>query len=253
MKRAHWISMLLLVVAMLITFSAGSAWAGVPCLLGLCCGDTTGPPGGLDVPCDCGDTVTTNTVLKASDPVTRKVCGPPAALFVAGGVTLDMTSPSVHIRCAGKEDTVGIELIGDDVTIDGGSSIIDGCDVGVFGFTSRSTIQLVFVRNGGDDGIELIGDDNVLVRNLCHNNGSEGIHVFGDRNRLDRNYCRANGGHGIEVEGANNHLTHNLGYNNGEHGIFAPDPTNTTDFRNYGAYNGLEPQCVIGGSNGRYC
>lgn len=86
------------------------------------CGDTSGP-GGVDVPCNCGDTVTTSTRLGPGDPVTSTgpddVClgfqqGDFAALTVREGVNLDINRQ--HIRVAG----IGILLKGDGITIRNG-------------------------------------------------------------------------------------------------------------------------------------
>ena len=55
------------------------------------CGDTTGP-GGTRVACGCGDTVTTNTKLKVTDPVVSTSAGDVCSgdgLYVGSGVTLD--------------------------------------------------------------------------------------------------------------------------------------------------------------------
>jgi hypothetical protein len=53
------------------------------------CGDTAGP-GGTDVPCTCGDTVVTDTVLQAaSDPVAANACNG-NGLTLASGVALDL-------------------------------------------------------------------------------------------------------------------------------------------------------------------
>lgn len=61
---------------------AGGAWSAD-------CGDGSGP-GGTDVPCACGDRVTSDTVLDNSDPVVSTgptdVC-PGLGLKVGGGVT----------------------------------------------------------------------------------------------------------------------------------------------------------------------
>lgn len=54
----------------------------------LTCGDTAGRRG-ADVACKCGATVTTNTVLRSKDPVTRKAC-PADGLHVADGITLNL-------------------------------------------------------------------------------------------------------------------------------------------------------------------
>ena len=78
-----------------------------------------------------------------------------------------------------------------------------------------------------------------------------GIAVDGDFNTLDRNYCRGNGGDGIAARGPSNDIIHNRAHNSAIHGIFAPDLTNTTDFRNYASGNIGVAQCHIGQSTGK--
>jgi len=260
MKKAHWIWMLLLGVAMLSIFSASSAFAF--------CGGVDGSV--PRVPCDCGDTVNISpTILSATDPVTGKVCtaaAGSAALFVDPGVTLNMKS--AILRCDNSFGSIiGVWILGNGVTVDGGSGIIDGCDIGVFGGlfgTSNSTIQRVTARNGGT-GISLGGippillsTNNTLVRNLCDNNAGDGIFILGAGNTLDRNYCKGNGGNGISVLGRRNDLRHNQGRNNDGHGVLVIGGGNITDERNYATGNKTPPDCLFDGNapvttNGKYC
>jgi hypothetical protein len=137
-----------------------------------------------------------------------------------------------------------MEAIASGALIEGG--IIDGCALGIFVRGDGNTIERVFVRNSDGVGLAVFGNGNVLARNLCHNNDNTGIAVDGEFNTLDRNYCRGNGGDGIAVLGPSNDFIHNRARNNAIHGIFAPDLTNTTDFRNYASGNAGVVQCHIG-------
>src|SRR5262245_23498064 len=56
------------------------------------CGDTAGPGGG-DVPCACGDTVATDTIL-SNDPIATMSCSGPG-LVLADGVELDLNGLAV--------------------------------------------------------------------------------------------------------------------------------------------------------------
>ena len=101
----------LLTLVILITFSPVPAAA-------VDCGDTSGP-GGTDVPCSCGDVVTSDTVLDASDPVANGVCSP-IGLSVDGGVKLD--AHLLNMQCGPPPPpagsiTIGIRIIGDSAEI----------------------------------------------------------------------------------------------------------------------------------------
>jgi len=250
MKKAHWLWLLLFGVATLATFSASSALAGGPC----------GGNAPSKVPCSCGDTVTKDTHLNASDPVLTSVCGPPAALFVAAKVNLDVSS--AHIRCVEGAGTVGIWILGNGVTIGGGSGIIEECDIGIYVPTSNNTIESVTVRDGESTGIYVFfGNNNTLRRIWCDDFDFNGIFVLGDGNLLERNYCQGNEGTGIVAFGANT-LNHNQGRNNGGQGVWAGPflfgSPPKTDGRNYATGNDVKPDCEINGrsvpgTGGRYC
>jgi len=254
MKKANRIWLLLFGVAMLATFSASSAWAAA-------CGDADPSVPVLDRPCSCGDIVDTDTHLNASDPVLTSLCSP-VGLFVAGGVNLDVSS--AHIRCDTSSGafTTGLWLIGNGVTIDGGSGIIEGCDIGIYVPTSNNTIESLAVRDGGSVGVFVdFGNNNTLRKIWCDDYDFNGIFVIGDGNLLERNYCQGNGQTGILAIGANT-LNHNQGRNNGGQGVvavpflfFGAPPQ--TDRRNYGTANDLKPDCEINfqsaTANGKYC
>jgi DNA-binding beta-propeller fold protein YncE len=202
------------------------------------CGDTSGP-GGADIPCRCGDIVTTYTVLEASDPVTRRRC-PRVGLYVAAGVVLDASSAA--IRCHGPGFTTGLWLMGDAASITGGS--LHGCANGIFGFTAGSTVEGV-TAGGGGTGIFLIGDGNRLRGNQGVSNARDGILVSGTHNEVSANLGARNGRHGIAVVGRGNHLAGNRGRLNGGQGVVAAGSDNTSDFRNSATRNTVKPDCSI--------
>jgi parallel beta-helix repeat protein len=272
---------LTMAVAMLVVLSAGTAW-------GADCGDTTGA-GGTDVPCRCGDTVTTNTTLTASDPVVSTgvadVCTDDSALSVNGGVTLD--GAAATLRCDGTGgDGLGVEIVGDGATVK--NLAVRNCSTAVFGFTSGSTISGILavsnaagialfgdgnavtrsVVDGGRDanstvGILISGNDNTLTGNRCQDNGFDGITGFGDRNVLARNNCLRNGfrapgfSNGIFFFGTDNAFAHNQARANEGAGVRVSGDDNTTDGRNYAHGNTVTPQCTIDDlsttRDGRYC
>ena len=134
-------------VALLVTFSASGALADHRAGT---CGDTA--HFGLDVPCACGDTVVTDTILDSSDPVLQGGCFP-VGLLVAGGVTLDahaLNPPGPGLCDGSRGFATGIQILGSDVTIFRG--IIRGCGTGIFGALSGSTIERV-TAEGGSSGI----------------------------------------------------------------------------------------------------
>jgi hypothetical protein len=282
MRKGNWIGLLLFSVTMLAaTLSPGSAWAnGNGNGHGKDCGDTSGnhdpddrrSRGGTDVPCDCGDTVTTDTVLDSSDPVLSTLCFP-VGLFVAEGVRLG----GVNIQCRKDDEddsesdrrdddefAVGLFIIGDEVKIVHGT--LRNC--GIFGFTSESKIERVSVSDASSAGIFLIGEENKLLHNRCDRNKA-GIVVVGEENLLERNICKHNKKDGILVVGSENQLNTNQGRGNGGQGVVAvggedgdeerkDDDKNRTDKRNYGDKNGEKPDCEIDGrsvpgTGGRIC
>src|SRR5262245_6357416 len=89
--------------------AALASLAGSPVALAAPCGDTAGR-NGKDVACRCGDTVVTDTVLSARDPVTKKAC-PAGGLTVNSGLNLNLNGRIV----SGTGTGVGIRT--DDETL----------------------------------------------------------------------------------------------------------------------------------------
>lgn len=121
MKMHQWSARLLALIGLLVV-GVVPAWAAD-------CGDTAGP-GGTNVPCSCGDTVVTSTVLNGTDPVLSTgpadVCPADGLYIGASGITLSLGGKTIR----GSGSGTGLSLGGfDDVTIKRG--FVDAFDVGV--------------------------------------------------------------------------------------------------------------------------
>ena len=243
------------------------------------CGDTT--HNGGDVPCSCGDTVTTDTVLDSgTDLVVSTVCTC-NGLDVADGVELDLGGNTI----TGSETCVGvlIEAGADIVTIKNGTiekfatgigtdpaatcttpatcttgSMITrikarrNTDTGISVVGSNNILDLNRLQFNGQSGIVVDGDENKLIRNqvICTKKfgcESDGIKVSGDKNTLDRNLSDRNGGDGVSVSGDKNTLNRNLSNRNDDDGIFV-DGTGNTLKRNMANFNEGNGVLATGGT-----
>ena len=209
------------------------------------CGDTTGP-GSTDVPCKCGDTVTTDTTLTNLDPVVTAPC-PSRGLTVAG-IHLNLGGKTI----AGSGNEGGLFLTGDGGSVSNGR--ITGFATGIAsGFASpisgweivRQTpvvagglrvtgnaIGILLVADdtditdvaatGNGAGVIVFGSGNSVVRISCSSNrgpaGADGLSIVGDHNSLEHNRCEKNGRDGIAVLGDNNILIRNQATANGRGG-----------------------------------
>ena len=212
------------------------------------CGDTTGP-GSTDVPCNCGDTVTTDTTLTNLDPVVTAPC-PSRGLTVAG-VHLNLGGKTI----AGSGNENGLFLTGAGGSVSNGR--ITGFATGITSGFASSISGWEIVRQtpvvagglrvtGNATGILLVADDtkitdvaatgngagvvvfglrNSVVRITCSSNrgpaGADGLSIVGDGNSLEHNRCEKNGRDGIAVLGANNILIRNQATANGRQGVVA--------------------------------
>jgi parallel beta-helix repeat protein len=197
--------------------------------LGANCGDTSGP-GGKDVPCHCGDTVTTSTVLKATDPVIRTVC-PALGLAVAAGVSLNLGGNTLRGLCPmgrglrigpGANTTVtrgrllGFEkaVVGEGIT-DSTISLLqisNSCFQGIVLESSHgNTIEKnVVLRTAGLTAIDVEGDENTVQLNRA-SEGAVGIAVSGTGNVVSRNAAERNQFGGIVIAGTSAVVDRNRG------------------------------------------
>jgi hypothetical protein len=179
------------------------------------CGDTSGPSGG-DLPCCCGDTVTSDTTL-AGDPVTR----PPARrrLALGAGVDLDLGGSTVSGSGGGAGITVaaGGAIRNGTVSGFGTGVLVDGADpaarVAVAGVTSRLNLGdgiLVRAAPGAadldDPTAQLdVGGFGVVVDTVeAHGNGGHGVHLAGQAAdvsaRVEQAELHHNAGAGLLLE-----------------------------------------------------
>jgi parallel beta-helix repeat protein len=153
--------------AFVLTLAAGSAHAAD-------CGDTSGPLG-VDQPCSCGDTVTTNTLLDPSDPVNSAdpsdVCAG-IGLSVNAGVNLRLGGVTIRGNGGGN----GIEVFGDNVTLSEGNvtGFIDGINVNPA--ANNLTITNMHVIQNSQRGIDWNTITNSLIQyNEVSGNGNYAI------------------------------------------------------------------------------
>jgi hypothetical protein len=108
------------------------------------CGDTSNSKG-RDVKCACGDTVTTNTVVK-NDPVRRGVCAG-IGLLVNTGVTVNLNGNAV----TGNGTGVGLRILGN-ATVRNGS--VRGFGTGIL--VEDGTVALTDVKADANEGSGLL-------------------------------------------------------------------------------------------------
>ena len=198
-------------VLALVVFAQGPMAAA----FGADCGDTSGP-GATDIPCRCGDTVTTSTVLKASDPVTSTVC-PALGLAVAAGITLNLGGKTLRGTCPLG---LGLQLsAGATTTVTRGRLI--GFETGLAGTgVTDSTISLLQVLDSCGGGIALESSHrNTIEKNTVDGTtGGTAIEVEGDANKVQLNRA-SESAVGLVVRGAGNTVSRNGADRNRSGGI----------------------------------
>jgi parallel beta-helix repeat protein len=249
-------------LALFLVLSTAAAW-------GASCGDTSGL-GGTDVPCACGDTVTTSTVLDATDPVTTSVCTCDG-LIVRSGVTLDLGGRTISGsgRCMGIN--IGGDFAGGNAVIRGGQIARFGTGVYEAGEGANNRLHDLRVVENSDRGVYLEGPHNVVEDSVVSRNGGPGIELYtlndgpgggvvqrcrAEDNQGDgivvgvrglviqSNVARRNAGRGIVVDGSGNTVSLNRVEDNDQGlvvfaGEFGPTAvTRNVALRNRG--NGVE-------------
>jgi hypothetical protein len=232
------------------------------------CGDGVGP-------CSCGDTVTSDTTLDASDPVLNPPACPGDGLTV-DGVNLDLGGGTI----TGSNTGTGLILAGSGGSIANGRIRSFAVGIGSDGLIVDWTIAELAVSLNAGDGIAVWGDWNLISRLSCSRNGDDGLVVKGDHNTLQHNVCDKNGDKGIAVYGDYNTLVRNYGTgnlagtgvlgigdgndfqtnratNNGGNGVIGKGTGLKSNGRNYGTGNRGGTNCHIDGfpttGGGRYC
>ena len=200
---------------------AGAGWAAP-------CGDSTGP-GGTLVPCNCGDSPTTDTKLRpAQDPVCFDPldtqpgdlpCPGDGLIMNTSGVTLNLDA--CHIKGSLAPGSAGIRISSgvNNLEIRNAGPITD-FEFGIFSdnTTNGTTIRNTRIRENSANGIDVIGDNNEIIANRVGQNGGYGIICSGDNNLLSKNQARENGS-GIVCVGTGNQIGDNVARDNDEDGI----------------------------------
>ena len=184
------------------------------------CGDTSGP-NGSDVPCHCGDTVTTDTSLDASDPVLSTVCPGDGLLigpFIAADLTINGTLRGSGHGCGIRAEVTGLFRVargritgfghgfcGEDINAAlYGLQIVGNALGGVRITESGASVERSVIARNGGVGMLLNGHIDAFMNQVVDNAG-HGIVAStdlgeGTGGNIARNVIRRNGGDGILVD-----------------------------------------------------
>jgi hypothetical protein len=188
------------------------------------CGDTSGA-GGADLSCSCGDTVTTDTTLDDTDPVTSAVCSCDG-LIVSSSVTLDLGGHTIRGSRVCDGINIGGDVAGSDAVIGGGRITNFGTGVAEIGEGGANRLHDLQVVDNADRGVFLMGRANVVEDCVVSRNGGRGIELDSDNegpgDGVVRN-CRVedNRGDGITVDFTGNLVESNIARRNTGTGIVA--------------------------------
>ena len=185
------------------------------------CGDTTGP-GGTRVPCQCGDTVTTSTKLRPTDPVVSTgptdVCSGDG-LVLPFGTRLTLNCNRLTLR--GSGGAVGVHIAPSSPTVR--QCTVKGFEIGLsIFFSGNFALQSNTVAENLAGGILLmLTGPGTVENNRVGKNGGDGIVVAaGGTLTITKNrvFGNANGGVVLRSTG-NNTLTGNRIKHNGADGL----------------------------------
>jgi len=161
-------------------------------------------------PCRCGDTVVVDTKLDGTDPVLSTPC-PCVGLLVISGVTLVIGGT---IRAASGNTCAGIvvppratDVVVTTGRIVGFETAVEGGNIAIFGVRRSEFSRLQVVDN--NLGISILGDDNLIARNVSTRSQFVGIGVSGARNVVTLNRTQE-GQHGFDVDGSENVVSRNV-------------------------------------------
>lgn len=240
MRHLHVSSFVVLLLALLVILAGSGARAPATAAD---CGDTSGG-GGADVPCSCGDRVTTDTILNNTDPVTTIAC-PDDGLIVTNGVTLNLGGSVIRGDSVGVSD-VGllVEAGANDVVITTGTVTGFATGIATDSSTDASLLTGLQVRQNGV-GIEISASNTIVEKSVVrHNDGdcivvNDDVLVAQDKNTVRLNRCEDNGGRGLVIRGNMNTVARNVLLRNGSDGADIDGTGDTVD-RNQSKYNGGE-------------
>lgn len=110
-------------------------------------------------------------------------------------------------------NTIEANFISDNNTSDGGDGIED-CDACTGNKYLYNVVQKTGEEADGENGIRIVGSDNVILGNRGSRNASTGLLVLGEDNKVSYNSFSWNGQNGICVEEGNRNLLGNSGLGN---------------------------------------
>lgn len=171
------------------------------------CGDNIA---GTRVPCDCGDTVVTNTVLQPTDPVTLNRCKVDGLRLRAPRNARTISLNIAGLSIVGTGMGVGIRVIdgGEDGALIIGGETDSAGEVANFrngvratGKSSLAGIRDLVIKGCVADGAVIRAGTSELVRVVVVENGRNGLRIAGENLTMETVNASDNKGYGARVTG----------------------------------------------------
>jgi hypothetical protein len=151
----------------------------------------------------CGATITADTTLTPSDPVTTTACPSNGITLGADNITLDCGG--LTIRGKGRADGIRLGTGVEGVAIQ--NCTVDHFSVGVLlAGAGGATVDRVLSQNNTSDGVSVISGDNFLSVVLSQHNTGSGFKIAGDANSIDSVVAVGNGKAGFSLTGKDHDL-----------------------------------------------
>lgn len=207
------------------------------------CGDSVG---GVRVPCGCGDTVVSDTVLRPHDPVVSSRCSLDGLTLRASDHAETLTLNLGGLAMVGSGSGIGIQVEngGSEGAVviggaDGHRGEIVGFNVGVAVRKPETVrrIQGLVLKGNRRDGLDLRTAGTIVIGVRAERNGSDGVRVRGRGGRLLDIESVENGEAGVRVYGFDL-VVEARAFDNSRHGIvtggYRSDIRRSVSMRNRG-------------------
>ncbi|MFN2426226.1 MAG: right-handed parallel beta-helix repeat-containing protein [Candidatus Binatia bacterium] len=186
----------------LLVVTAHAAAAGA-------CGDSVD---GKRVPCACGDSVVTDTVLWPTDPIVTEPCsGDGLTLFASSGadsLTLHLGGQSIVGRGYGagirvaRGGRLGAVIVGGDKDDSRAEIARFGTGIRAFGRDALREVRAIDIHDNTADGLRIHASGVTLDDVRTERNGSNGLALSGHGNRVSDLTARNNARDGLQVHGS---------------------------------------------------
>jgi len=161
----------------------------------------------------CGATITADTTLTASDPVTSTPCVGNGITLGADNITLDCGGLTIKGR--GRGDGIRLGTGVEAVTIQ--NCTVDHFSVGVLlAGAGGAFVERVLSENNTSDGVQVISSNNFLSVVLSQHNNGSGFKIAGSANSIDSLVAVGNSKAGFSLTGKDHDLENSQAISNGQ-------------------------------------